>query len=282
VFPDKGDQSYVILRPDGTKAELFYEGTDGSTLVSRAWETANGKIVFIESDKKSQNNGNVISISYNRPLHTRENLTSEIKGDFNNVFPLPSGMMLVSYRPSETDRYALYEFDPVKKVLEKSVYRNADYDVLEAVLVRKYDRPKKLPSEVDKGVKTGLLLCQDLNISDTKTTGISSSHSKALRIEVIGIDSSLGIVQAEKDGSFYLKVMADKPFQFRTLDNKGNVLGKSCDWIWIRPNERRGCVGCHEDHETVPENRVPLAVKNPPVNIPVHIIKVKEKTVSLE
>jgi hypothetical protein len=132
------------------------------------------------------------------------------------------------------------------------------------------------------GVKTGLLLCQDLNISDFKTAGIASSDLKALKIEVIGIDSSLGIVQAEKDGSFYLKVMADMPFKFRTLDDKGNVLGRSCDWIWIRPNERRGCVGCHEDHEMVPENRVPLAVKNLPVNIPVHLNIVKEKTVSLE
>jgi hypothetical protein len=282
VFPDIGDQSLVALRPDGTKAELFYEGTEGTTLTNRARETVNGKIVFIESDKKSQNTGNVISISYNNPLHTRENLTSEIKGDFNNVFPLPSGMMLVSYRPSETDRYALYEFDPLKKILGKYVYNSADYDVLEAVMVRKIDRPKKLPSEVDMGVKTGLLLCQDLNISDLEYAGIASSHSKAYQIEVIGIDSSLGVVQAEKDGSFYLKVMADKPFKFRALDDKGNALGKSCDWIWIRPNERRGCVGCHEDHEMVPENRLPLAVKNLPVNIPVHINKVKEKTVSLE
>ena len=282
VFPDTGGQSFVALRPDGTKAELFYEGTDGSTLANRARETADGKIVFIESDKKSQNSRNIISISYNRPLHTRENLTSEIKGDFNNVFPLPSGTMLVSYRPTETDRFALYEFDPVKKVLGKSVFSSADYDVLEAVQVRKIDRPKKLPSEIDMGVKTGLLLCQDLSVSDLKSAGIASSHSKAYQIEVIGIDSSLGVVQVEKDGSFYLKVMADKPFKFRTLDDKGNVLGKSCDWIWIRPNERRGCVGCHEDHEMVPENRVPLAVKNLPVNIPVHINKVKEKSVSLE
>jgi hypothetical protein len=52
--------------------------------------------------------------------------------------------------------------------------------------------------------------------------------------------------------------------------------------MWIRPNERRGCVGCHEDHEQTPENRVPLAVKNLPVNVPVHIKKINEKKVSLE
>jgi hypothetical protein len=282
VFPENSDQSFVVLRPDGTKAELFYKGADGSTLISRIYETADGKIIFIESEKNNQNKRNVISISYNRPLHTWENLTSEINGDFNNAFPLPSGMMLVSWRPSETERYALYEFDPGKKILGKTIYSNPEYDVLEAVLVKRYDKPKKLPSEVDMGVKTGQLLCQDLNISDVSTTAIASSFTKAYQIEVMGIDSSLGVVKAEKDGSFYLKVMADKPFKLRKLDENGRVLGKSCDWIFIRPNERRGCVGCHEDHEMVPENSVPLAVKNLPVKIPVHIIKVKEKTVSLE
>jgi hypothetical protein len=41
-------------------------------------------------------------------------------------------------------------------------------------------------------------------------------------------------------------------------------------------------VGCHEDPEMVPENRIPLAVKKPPVLIPVHLTEIKEKTVELE
>lgn len=282
LYPDQGDPVLIILRTDGTKAELFYKGIEGSELFSREWETSNGKIVFIESDKGSMQGGKVISINYNRPLHSRVNLTSGIKGDFYTVFPLPSGSLLVSYRPSESDRYALYEFDPENKVLGKAIYSDPDYDVLEAVVVEKHERPKKIPSEVDMGVKTGLLLCQDINVLDIQSAGFASAFKKASKIEVIGIDSSLGVVQVEKDGSFYLKVIADKPFQIQTLDENDHVLNKPCGWIWIRPNERRGCVGCHEDHEQVPENRVPLAVKNLPVGVPVHIIKVKEKKVSLE
>lgn len=282
LYPDHRDPVLMILRPDGTKAELFYKGTEGSALFSREWETSNGKIVFIESDKGSMQGGKVISINYNRPLHTRVNLTSGIKGDFHTVFPLTSGRLLVSYRPSEADRYALYEFDQGNKVLGKAIYNNPDYDVLEAVVVEKHERPKKLPSELDMGVKSGLLLCQDINVLDPQSAGIASRFPKASKIEVMGIDSSLGVIQVEKDGSFYLKVIADKPFQIRTFDENGRVLYRPCGWIWIRPNERRGCVGCHEDHEQVPENRVPLAVKNLPIGVPVHIIKVKEKKVSLE
>jgi hypothetical protein len=282
LYPDQGDQIFVILRPDGTKAEMFYKGIEGSVLFGRGWETMNGKIVFIESDKSRQEGGDVISINYNRPLHSRVNLTSEIKGDFYNVFPLQSGRLLVSYRLSDTNRFALYEFDPENKVPGKAIYKNDDYDALEAVVVEKHDRPKKLPSEVDTGVKTGLLLCQDINVLDMQPAGSTSFLPKSSRIEVLGLDSTLGAVQVEEDGSFYLKLMADKPFQIQTIDKNGHVLHGPCGWIWLRPNERRGCVGCHEDHELVPGNRVPLSVKKPPVIIPVHINKVVEKKVSLE
>jgi len=282
LYPEQGYPMFMILRPDGTKAEMFYKGNEGSTLTSGGWEVTNGKILFTESDKGNPEGGSLISISYNRPLHSRVNLTSEIKGDFRAVIPQYSGKLLVSYRKSETDRYALYEFDAENKILGDVIYSNNDFNILEAVVVEKHDRPKKLPSEVDVGVKTGLLLCQDINVLDMQSTGNASALPKACKIQVIGRDSTLGVVQVEEDGSFYFKVIADTPFKIQTLDEKGHVLQGPCSWIWLRPNERRGCVGCHEDHELVPVNRLSLAVKKPPVSIPVHMSKVTEKKISLE
>ena len=49
VYPHTGDQMLIVMRPDGTKAEMFYNGTFGSTLTTNARETSDGKIVFIES-----------------------------------------------------------------------------------------------------------------------------------------------------------------------------------------------------------------------------------------
>jgi Hydrazine synthase alpha subunit middle domain/WD40-like Beta Propeller Repeat len=275
------DQQYMVLRPDGTKEELFYRGSDGSALNSRGLETANGKIVFIESANFTVGGGNIISINYNRPLHTRVNLTSELNGKFSSVYPMKSGKLLVSYRPSQTGRSALYEFDPEKMTLGNTLYNSKEYDALDAIIVEKRERPKKLPSEVDMGVKTGLILCQNINISDQKSSSNATASPKTSRIEVIGTDSTLGEVQVEDDGSFYLKVIADTPFKIQTLDKDGNVI-QGCDWIWLRPNERRGCVGCHEDPEMVPDNRVPLSVKKLPAVLPMHINKVVEKKVSLE
>ena len=181
-----------------------------------------------------------------------------------------------------SDRFALYEFNPEKGSLGPAVFNDPDYHILDIVSVKPHERPKKLPSEVDMQVKTGLLLCQDINFKDPFLPDNSTSMRKALKIEVLGVDTTYGVVDVEKDGSFQLKVMADKPFRIRTLDKDGNVVGGPCSWLWLRPNERRGCIGCHENPELAPENIVSLAVKKSPVIIPVHITDVKEKLVELE
>jgi hypothetical protein len=282
LLPEQKDPMFMVLRPDGTKADIFYKDTEGAVIVSCGRETPDGKIMFIETDKNNLTTGDIVSINYNRPLHTRVNLTSGIIGDFCSVLPLQSGNLLVSYRKSDTDLFALYEFDPVKKVLSQAIYSNPDFHIMEVLVAEKYNRPKKLPSEVDMGVKTGLLLCQDINFTDKNLTVNDTAFPKAHKIEVLGIDTAYGIVKVENDGSFQLKVLADKPFQIQTLDKHGRVVNGPCAWLWLRPNERRGCVGCHENPEMVPENNVPLAVKKPPVIIPVHISEVNEKEVELE
>jgi hypothetical protein len=271
-FPTEGNSIFMAMRPDGTKSELFYKTTAGSKLVSAARETPDGKLVFIVSDSNSLKS-NIISISYNRPLYSEFNFTSQTEGDFLSVFPENSGTFLISHRKSAAERYSLYRFDPASGLPGKTLYSDNEYDVIEAVVTGAHTRPKMVPSEVDMGVKTGLLLCQDIKFMN------QASFSG---IEIIGIDSTLGTIDVAEDGSFYLKIIADKPFRIQTVDEEGNKVGSPSEWIWVRPNERRGCIGCHEDQELVPANRIPLAVKSSPVIIPRHIDKIVEKKVSLE
>ncbi|MBK8881580.1 MAG: hypothetical protein IPN67_04120 [Bacteroidales bacterium] len=281
IFPEEKTAAMMVLRPDGTKAELFRQNIDGMEFFSRGRETADGKIIFIESGKNTGNGRRLASISYNRPLHSLTNLTAGITGDFSSVFPIDTGKYLVTYRLSESENYSLFNFDAESKKLGDQLFKSSDKSIIEAVIVREHQKPRKLPSEVDKGVKTGLLFCQNIAV-----TGLSSPENVdslvADRIELIGVDSLLGVVKVERDGSFYLKVNADMPFKIRTLDADGNTLNGPGSWIWLRPNERRGCTGCHEDQEMVPANRVALATKNLPVAVPVHISGIKEKQVELE
>jgi hypothetical protein len=282
LYPALDEPLLMVMRPDGTKADMFYQGLDHTVLSSRAMETANRNIIFVETDSANPESGHLVSIHYNRPLNSRTNLTSGIEGIFSSVVPEPSGKLLVTYRKSDADRYALYEFDPVNKELGQVVYASPDHDVLDVVVVEERTRPKKLPSEVDMGVKTGLLLCQNIHILDPGFPVKPATAKKAVKIEVLGLSSSMGIVTVEEDGSFYLKAIADTPFRIRTLDEDNKVVNGPSSWIWLRPNERRGCVGCHEDHELAPENNVSLSVKKDPVLIPVHVSEVTEKEVELE
>lgn len=282
VFPEVGDPMLMVMRPNGTKYDMFYLAPEGSTILSRVRETDESRLFFIESDNTDVPGGNLISISYNRPLHTRENLSSEINGTFNAVLPKQSGTILVSYRKPGSGHFALYEFDPEEKKLGEIVYEDEKYNVLDVVAAEKYVRPRDLPNEVDLMVKTGLLLCQDVNMLEFESTLNTNTAQKATRVEVLGVDSSYGIVPVAKDGSIYLKILADKPFRIQTLDKNNNVVNGPCTWLWVRPNERRGCVGCHEDQELVPHNMIPLAVRKDPEIIPTHIDVIIEKEVELE
>ena len=136
------------------------------------------------------------------------------------MVPLNQGKFLVTYRSSETNNYSLYQYDQEKMVLGDPVYTNADYDILEALPVKEHNRQKKLPSEVDHGVKTGLLLCQNISVSGMQSPEGEFPDQSASRVEIMGIDSSLGVINVEKDGSFYLKVAADMPFTIRTIDKR--------------------------------------------------------------
>ncbi len=275
IIPEQRNGMLMVLRPDGTKEEMFYQGINGNNILSRAYETSNGKIVFIESDKNKEK-ANLISIDYNNPKHSRVNLSSRILGDFQTVSPFKNNQLLTSYRASDEVQYALYEFDIDNQILGNQIYQDNNYNSLEAVLVEKKERPKNIPSEVDLSARTGLMLCQDINFSDDLNANNTSSKSKAIKMEVMGIDSSLGIVDVEEDGSVYIKIVADTPFRLRTLDKEGKVVNGPSSWIYLRPNERRGCVGCHVGNERVPKNRQPLSVLKAPLEIPRHLNKVAE------
>jgi len=282
LLPGPKDPMLIVMRPDGTKADMFYKGAEGTTLISSAHETSDGKLLFVESRNEDLSVGELVSITYNRPLHSRVDLTSGVDGDFCSVLPFGPDRYLVSWRKQDSDHFALYEFDPEKKQLGEMVFSDPEYSIADVALAEAYERPRKLPSEVDMQVKTGLLLCQDINFLNQQLSDKVSDTPKASRIEILGIDTTYGVVDVEIDGSFQLKVMADTPFRIRTLDEKGNDVGGSCSWLWLRPNERRGCIGCHEDPELAPDNRMPLAIQKQPVIVPVHISEIKEKIVDLE
>jgi hypothetical protein len=129
------------------------------------------------------------------------------------------------------------------------------------------ERPRKLPSAVNQENPTGLLMSQNINHSMLPVHSGISGDSLAGSIRLSYLEGTQEIISTEEDGSFYLKVDADMPFRIETLNNAGETVRGPSDWIYLRPNERRACTGCHADPELAPENIQPLAVKRDPMEI---------------
>lgn len=266
-YPEPKFPSLMVMRPDGTKSEIYYRGTQGFFPFSGGEESSDGYIYFIES------HGQLCRVLHKRPLHTMENLSDALPGVFSAVYPMEENLNLVSYRPNRNDLFALYTFDASSREAPTLIYEGSG-TVTDPVLVAvKEIRPMKLPSAVNTNNPTGLLMSQDINHSMIPVNPGLTGDSIADRIRVSTIEGELAVVEVKADGSFYLKLDADVPLRIEALNSQGEIVRGPSDWIYLRANERRGCVGCHADPELSPKNIQPLAVKEDPV---VLIAKMKE------
>ncbi len=120
-------------------------------------------------------------------------------------------------------------------------------------------------------------MSQDINHSLVSAYQHLKGDTMASRVAVYGLDGLIGETAVKADGSFYLKIDSDTPFRFFTLNELGETVRGPSEWIWLRPNERRGCVGCHADPELAPENIQPLAVQEAPVELSAREISKEEE-----
>ena len=257
LFVSRGQ--YLVTRDDGTGLRLFYQSADGSPPSGRAWETGDGSILLVER-------GRLAGFSEKRPFHSRVELSGRVPGWFHSVSPLPSGKLVVSYRPPDGSRYRLYQFDPAEQRLDPLPGDDPAYHAVEPVVAAPRARPSAFYSVVDSSFKTGGLYCLDANASSLSPAQARAPVARRLR--VLGRDGLLGEVPLAADGSFYIELPGDLPVRFETVDDQGRLVRGPSAWLWVRPNEHRGCVGCHQTPELAPENRVPEALIAEPVTLP--------------
>ena len=251
LYPEKGVIKYLAMRPDGTKAELFCQPATDALLAGKAAETTGRKVVFTED-------GRLVSVSFNRPLHTRVQI-HEKTGIFQSAQPLEDNL-LVSVSHEKTGIFGLNVIDKAGETL----YQLSDPSnhMIEAMAVTERPVPKKLPTRVDPKKSSGVFVCLDTDASDINI----DSDKKTSKVTIHTPTATIGEVNVAGDGSFNIELPSDTPLQFTTYDDEGNVLRGPSAWMWVRPGEHRGCVGCHEDREISPENRVPESLNNGPVS----------------
>jgi hypothetical protein len=150
------------------------------------------------------------------------------------------------------------------------------FTTLETVRAVAGTAPPILTSVVNPDAATGTLLCLNAYVSrDAKISDLPPGSIASVRVGILGpsVDPGsegaageiLGEAPVHPDGSFLIEVPADTPLSLTLLSEGGTPLASLTSGIWVRPNENRGCVGCHEPPDMAPENRQPLAVLEPPV-----------------
>ncbi len=148
-------------------------------------------------------------------------------------------------------------------------------------------RPPVLAELVDRAkaddVKaTGILFCQNARLTRNTTAGwphvrairvlagkgltTRSSHSYIVHAGNETVE--LGTVPLAPDGSFAVEVPADTPIAFQAVDAEGRSELNEMSWIYVRPGEQRGCVGCHSSRQDAPSPATPggmLAMRTRPL-----------------
>jgi hypothetical protein len=73
----------------------------------------------------------------------------------------------------------------------------------------------------------------------------------------------IGYAEIEPDGSFRIKVPADRPLGVSVLDEHGRAIQVHTNWMQVRPGETRTCNGCHSPRRGSALNSAPIAGFHP-------------------
>jgi hypothetical protein len=263
-----------------------YGGSTGMRIQHMPTVTADGTVVFVEAETVGWDGaGRLGAVDISRPHHSYRSLTGEAEGLFHSPAPLADGDILVSQRPPggflRIVRYSLSEGRL------GTVHVDPDHHSFHARVVAPRPEPDGRSSTVRPESPTGKLFCLDVYESDR----VDLAPGSARHVRVIeglppeeqvlssaeagspkGGESRMvrrlmGEAPVEEDGSFHIDIPADTPVQLQLVDDEGVALA-SCDWIWVKQREFRGCIGCHEDPELTPPNRFVEAAKRPANELP--------------
>ncbi len=261
---------------DGTDYAVF-SADEGAAYKRMAAVTPNRLVVFVESDDPQWDGaGWLAAVTLRRNLHSHRRLTEPGRWLYHSPSPLPSGEILVSRRPAQPGgMYVICRFDPATG-RTAVLHQDPGYHNIQAKLIAPRPEPDGRSSVVSDDVSTGVLYCLSVYTTDFPSPDwLPYGAARRLRV-VEGRPRSdtgaapakrmLGEIDLEPDGSFQIRVPANIPIELQLLDEHGMSL-RNCSWIWVRNNEPRGCIGCHEDQELTPENRLPAALRRPAISL---------------
>jgi hypothetical protein len=207
------------------------------------------------------------------PFVTRAGLFSFKSDGCRSVEPLPGGDLLVCAEThgmtgrSMMSHAAVYRVAPDAAALGRPIFDDPRWNSIEATPVAARAEPAGHTTAVMPGARRGTVLCLDVNDSSVPAAGGNPAPAAALRVftrAASGEERPLGTIPVAADGSVIVQLPVEVPLGFDTLDARGQVLRHEPAFLWLRPGENHGCVGCHEPRNHSPRNARPLATQTEP------------------
>jgi len=229
-------------------------------------------------------------------------------GAFRYPRSIGAGQFVASYSlPAATEDdvdYGLYTFsltqsgagtaaDPAQFTLDDMtfLYNDPNSQEYDAQLLAPHARPPVIPSTLDRNLDYGVFLAQDVFNRGTNdgqerpVRGVDAIDSIAVIAarptrpgEMNDFSANefekralIGMAPVQPDGSFRIRVPANTPISFATLDDQGRGFVVKRTHLYVRPGEEFDrCVGCHEDRAPggpVATNPNPMAAAHPPFDL---------------
>jgi hypothetical protein len=289
------------INNDGTDLMPFYGNHEMPPYKDMAHVSDfDDRVYFIESDRStSLGGGDIAFVSRRRPLHSYHRLSHEGNGLFHSPCPLPDGGLVASYRSnSPNDVFGIYRINPETGRLNRKIFEEAGWHSIDSQVLASHPKVKGRSNWLTPDATTGVFYCLN-SYSTNLPEGQQIAPGSIKHVRVIeGIplkqdatkaeyqrkatdhpclenDSAtafgprriLGVAPVEKDGSFHIRIPAERPVTFQLLDKDYLAIRGQKAWTWVMGNENRGCIGCHEDREMAPPNKMVEAVTKPPVDL---------------
>ena len=276
-----GRVGLYAIHVEGADMEL-YGGELGQRVQQMPCVTPGGLVLFVESNQGTWDGaGQLACLEERRPHVTYRHLTKDASQLYLYPSALRDNVILVSRRSARRNgKCAVFCFDVDRGSCEL-VFDSPDYHDVQAVALKCRNRPDGHSTVVDTKLNTGIFYGMNCYDAEQRMAPhLPAGTVKRVRFleglpQSAAADSSapmppggsvprrlVGEAPVEADGSFNVEVPADIPLLLQTLDARGMALA-NCGWIWVKPQEKRGCIGCHEDPERTPENEYVLALRRP-------------------
>ena len=278
------------IRPDGTDGHTEVGADVGADYGVRLRALGYGSPAPLPDGKLAciSSRGNFVCSSGGR-----EPSFQRLPNGLGDLAPLPDGRLLATIlRPDARQMHSdvIAVIDPRDGAVTP-IFESPEGSVHSPIFVGAQPRPPVLADIVDRErlgtpgnpAATGFLYCQNVRFTRkikadwdqiravrvlaAKALTTRSSHSHIVHAGHETVE--LGTVPLAPDGSFYVEVPADVPLALQAVDAEGRSELNEMSWIYVRPGERRSCVGCHAGRTASPpaEIRLSQAMQTRPLKL---------------